>query len=104
MSNAPLISPVIIPKFPRTTRRPPLRACTPAYHDIRIENLSGNSPEGAGLIVGLPESPVRGITLSNVQLRAVTGLLVKNAADVDVDRGEDRGGTGRAGDRAKTPK
>jgi hypothetical protein len=58
---------------------------TPVYDDIRIENLTGQSPEGAGLIVGLPESPIRGVTLSDVHLKAATGLLVKNAEQVDLN-------------------
>jgi polygalacturonase len=72
------------PKVPKDDPAQPLTAHTPAYHGIRIENLTGNSPEGAGLIVGLPESPIRGVTLSNVHLKAVTGLLVENAGDVDL--------------------
>jgi polygalacturonase len=83
------------PKVPKDDPAQPVTPHTPVYHGIRIENLTGNSPEGAGLIVGLPESPVRGVTLSNVHLKAVTGLLVKNAEDVnlsnvkiDVEQGE----------------
>jgi polygalacturonase len=72
------------PKIPKDDPAQPVTPHTPAYHDIRIENLTGNSPEGAGLIVGLPESPVRGVILSNVHLKAVTGLLVKNAEDVNL--------------------
>jgi polygalacturonase len=83
------------PKIPTNDAAQPMSSRTPAYHGIRIENLTGESPEGAGLIVGLPESPIRGVTLSNVHLKAVTGLLIKNAEDVelknvkiDVQRGE----------------
>jgi len=72
------------PKVPKDDPAQPFASGTPAYHGVRIENLTGDSPEGAGLIVGLPESPVRGVTLSNVHLKAVTGLLVENAGDVDL--------------------
>lgn len=72
------------PKVPDDDPAQPVTSRTPAYHGIRIENLTGNSPEGAGLIVGLPESPIRGVTLSNVHLKAVTGLRVENAVDVDL--------------------
>jgi polygalacturonase len=71
------------PKVPMDDPARPITATTPAYHGIRIENLTGESPEGAGLLVGLPESPIRGLTLSNVHLKAVTGLLVENAEDVN---------------------
>jgi len=83
------------PKILTDDAAQPMSSRTPAYHGIRIENLSGEGPEGAGLIVGLPESPIRGMTLSNVHLKAATGLLIKNAEDVelknvkiDVQRGE----------------
>jgi polygalacturonase len=72
------------PKVPKDDPAQPVTSLTPAYHGIRIENLTGDSPEGAGLIVGLPESPIRGVTLSNVRLKAVTGLLVENAGEVDL--------------------
>jgi hypothetical protein len=56
---------------------------TPAYHVIRIESLTEDCPEIAGLIIGLPESPIRGVILSDVHLKAATGLLVKNAEEVE---------------------
>ncbi|MGP8198780.1 MAG: glycoside hydrolase family 28 protein [Limisphaerales bacterium] len=71
------------PKVPKDDPARPVTSTTPAYIGIRIESLIGDSPEGAGLIVGLPESPIRGVTLSNVHLKAVTGLLVENAEDVN---------------------
>lgn len=70
------------PKVPQDDPAQAVTDTTPAYHDIRIENLTADSPESAGLIVGLPESPVRDITLSNVKIKAATGLLVQNADDV----------------------
>jgi len=72
------------PKIPTDDPAQPITSRTPAYHGIRIENLSGECPESAGLIVGLPESPIRGVTLSNVHLKTATGLLVKNAEDVQL--------------------
>jgi polygalacturonase len=73
------------PTIPKDDPAQPMSPDTPVYDDIRIENLTGQSPEGAGLIVGLPESPIRGVTLSDVHLKAATGLLVKNAEQVDLN-------------------
>ncbi len=67
------------PKIPGSDAAQPLSATTPAYHDIRIENLTGTCPESAGLIVGLPESPLRNVALSNVHLKTATGLVLRNA-------------------------
>jgi polygalacturonase len=72
------------PKVPADDTARPVTSLTPIYQGIRIENLSGQCPEGAGLIVGLPESPVRDVTLSNVHLKAATGLLVQNATGVEL--------------------
>lgn len=71
------------PKIPKSDAAQPIRALTPFYRNLRIENLQGDCPEGAGLVVGLPESPVRNLTLSNVHLKTATGLLVRNAEDVE---------------------
>ena len=72
------------PKVPKDDPAQPVTSLTPSYHGIRIENLEGDCPDGAGEIVGLPESPVRGVTLSNVHLKTVTGLLVKNSEGVEI--------------------
>ncbi|HEV2272970.1 MAG TPA: glycosyl hydrolase family 28 protein, partial [Acidobacteriaceae bacterium] len=49
---------------------------TPHFHDIAIENLKASGSETAGVIIGLPESPVQAVTLKNVSIQAVTGLTV----------------------------
>jgi hypothetical protein len=71
------------PKVPKTDTARAGGAGTPSYHDIRIENLSGTCPQSVGLIVGLPESLVRNVTLTGVHLKTETGLLVKNATGID---------------------
>lgn len=72
------------PKVPANDSARPRTATTPSYHGISIDGLRGNCPEIAGLIVGLPESPVRSLQLSNIQLKSATGLLIENAEDVEV--------------------
>lgn len=71
------------PKIPKIDAAQAITALTPFYRDIRIENLEGDGPGSAGLIVGLPESPVRNITLANVHLKTTTGLLIRNAEEVE---------------------
>jgi len=72
------------PKIPATDEAQPVGLGTPDYHDLRIEHVSGDCPESAGLIVGLPESPVRNLMLSDIHLKTRTGLLVKNAVGVEL--------------------
>jgi hypothetical protein len=67
------------PKVPPTDTNQPVAANTPVYRDIQISNLVSVSRQGAGWIVGLPESLISGMVLENVKLSADTGLLIRNA-------------------------
>ena len=49
---------------------------TPHFHDITIENVTATGSQTAGVIVGLPESPVVGIKLKNVHISAETGMVI----------------------------
>jgi polygalacturonase len=52
---------------------------TPNYHDITISSITATGATEAGQIVGLPERPVTGLTLTSVAITAKTGLTVRNA-------------------------
>ena len=62
----------------------PVGRLTPKFHDIRIENVTATGAETAGVIVGLPESPVTEIELKNVTISAATGFKIAYA-DVKLD-------------------
>jgi polygalacturonase len=49
---------------------------TPHFHDIHIENVKSTNSDWAGVIIGLPESPVVDISLKNVTIQAKKGLQV----------------------------
>jgi polygalacturonase len=57
----------------------PVGRLTPKFHDISIENVTATGSGSAGTIVGLPESPVVGLTMKNVHLEAKTGLAIAYA-------------------------
>jgi polygalacturonase len=57
----------------------PVTRLTPHFHDILIENLHGTGSNTAGVIIGLPESPVRDVVLKNVSIQAKTGFIISNA-------------------------
>jgi len=57
----------------------PVGRLTPKFHDISIENLTATGSGSAGTIVGLPESPVLGLTMKNVHIAAKTGLSIAYA-------------------------
>jgi polygalacturonase len=57
---------------------------TPLFHDIVIENVKATGSKTAGVIVGLPEAPVKNIVLRNVDIQAQTGMRIAYA-DVAFD-------------------
>jgi hypothetical protein len=57
----------------------PVQRLTPFFHDITIENVKSVNSSWAGVIVGLPESPVKDIVLKNVDIQAARGLQIAYA-------------------------
>lgn len=57
----------------------PITRLTPFFHDITIENVKAVGSANAGIIVGLPESPVKNLVLKNVSIAATTGMTVAYA-------------------------
>ena len=61
----------------------------PIFRDITIENLTCDGAADAIQIRGLQESPVQGVTLNNIHIKATRGIKITDAdeikkADVDV--------------------
>jgi polygalacturonase len=57
----------------------PVTRLTPHFHDILIENVKATGGDVAGLIVGLPESPVRDVVLRKIFIRAQKGFIISDA-------------------------
>jgi len=57
----------------------PVTRLTPEFHNIVIENVKATGSKMAGVIVGLPEAPVKDIVLKNVDLQAQTGMQIAYA-------------------------
>jgi polygalacturonase len=57
----------------------PVARLTPHFHNITIENVKSINSDWAGVIIGLPESPVVDITLKNVSIEAKKGFQVAYA-------------------------
>ncbi len=72
------------PKIPKVDAGEAVNATTPIFRNIHISNLTATCPRGAGIIVGLPESPVSGVTLENVHITAAEGLSIRNAQGVQL--------------------
>jgi polygalacturonase len=52
---------------------------TPVFRNIEVRNLKAKNCSAAGHLVGLPESPLRGLTLENVEIDADSGFIIRNA-------------------------
>jgi hypothetical protein len=76
-------TPVLIteyyPRIPDQDSAQPTTRLTPRFHDISITNLSAMGAKTAGFIVGLPESPITSIDLTNVHISAEKGMTISNA-------------------------
>ena len=57
----------------------PIGRLTPFFHGITIENVHAKGSNVAGVIVGLPESPVKDLVLKNVTIQAQTGMKIAYA-------------------------
>ena len=68
------------PKIPsESDPAQPVTSKTPYYHDITIENLTSSNSPSAGLIIGLPEKPMKNIILKHINITAKSGLSIRNA-------------------------
>ena len=71
------------PKIPAQDGAQAKTETTPDFRNIRISNLTAQCKRSAGVVVGLPESPLQGIVLENVNISAATtGLLMRNVQNV----------------------
>jgi polygalacturonase len=66
--------PKVMPEGPVAAEK--VQRLTPHFHNIRIENVKSINSDWAGVIVGLPESPVVDIILKNVDIQAKKGFQV----------------------------
>ena len=65
--------------LPEQFRSPaPPEKATPVFRNIRIRNLKATNSGAAGRLVGLPQSPLRELTLENVEIQANNGFTIRN--------------------------
>jgi len=57
-----------------TVAAAPIGRLTPFFHNIRIENVTATGIDWAGVVIGLPESPVKDLVLKNVSIEAKKGM------------------------------
>jgi polygalacturonase len=57
----------------------PVQRLTPHFHDITIENVKSTNSGWAGVVIGLPESPVKNVVMKNVTIEAKKGMTIAYA-------------------------
>jgi polygalacturonase len=70
------------PRNPATEVTKPVNDRTPRYHNIIIRNVTATDCPNAGVIYGLPEAPVDGLTFIKVHLTTETGMKIYRAKNV----------------------
>lgn len=57
----------------------PVQRLTPHFHNISIENVKSVNSAWAGVIIGLPEAPVKDLVMKNVDIQANKGMAIAYA-------------------------
>jgi polygalacturonase len=70
------------PKAPEDDPAQSMNDRTPVWRNIHITDVTGTGLDQAGLLIGLAEAPIDGLTLTNVNLSAKHGMTVINAKNV----------------------
>jgi polygalacturonase len=70
------------PNVPKQDAGQPLSPTTPRFHDITLERVKAEGGKSAGIVVGLPETPIANFVMRDVEISAGQGLTVRNAAVV----------------------
>lgn len=76
------------PKIPAADSARPITDRTPMYHNLKIINVTADSPQSAGFIVGLPESCISNVVFQNVTITAPKGLTVRNVHAIEFKNSE----------------
>lgn len=75
-----LIISAYYPKVPKNVTAMPVTRLTPRFHNIHITHLQAIGVKNAGVVIGLPESPVKGVVLDDVHIQAQHGITMSYAS------------------------
>jgi polygalacturonase len=73
-----------IPPHPEQDAKQPVGKGTPQWRHIRISDVTSSGGAIAGQIVGLPESLIEDVVLTNVQVSAVQPMEIANAKGIQL--------------------
>jgi polygalacturonase len=70
--------------LPEQFRAPaPADKATPIFRNITVRNLTAKNCNAVGHMVGLSESPLRGVRFENVEVEARAPLVIRHAVDLE---------------------
>ncbi len=78
------------------TNFPPVTEEAPAFRDIHLENILCRGAQNAIVLQGLPEMPLRDITLKNVSITSQKGVSVTDAENISFENVRVENQTGAA--------
>lgn len=77
--QTPILITEYYPKIPKHAVKKPITQLTPRFHNITIQNVTATGARSAGIIIGLPESPIHKLKISNVHIHAQRALTISFA-------------------------
>jgi hypothetical protein len=77
--GVPILISAFYPKIPEVIDAQAPGRLTPRFSDITIENLTATGAKQGAIIIGLPESPVTALKLTNVHIEGGKGAVIKHA-------------------------
>ena len=75
--RTPILISEFYPRIPPSIEKEPVTRLTPHFHDITIENVKATGAKEAMVVVGLPESPILNLKLTNVQISSQKGASLQ---------------------------
>jgi polygalacturonase len=63
----------------------PVSERTPIFRNIHISTMTGVQVNAAGTILGIPEMPISGISLTDIDLQTKIGFVVNDATDITMN-------------------
>lgn len=78
------------------TNFPSVTDATPQFRDIHLENIICRGAQNAIVLQGLPEMPLRDITLKNISITSEKGVSVTDAENISFENVRVENQTGEA--------
>ena len=76
-----------LPTDPTADTAQAITVTTPIWKNITIKNVTATGSTNGGVLWGLPEEKISGLSFDNVQIQATTGMKIFHATDISLVNG-----------------